>query len=60
MYRHRAIRFDSRAATEKISGGFGMGRIFSFGCEALISTPAIALILASIVTSTLVLFKKKK
>ncbi len=37
-----------------------MGRIFSFGCEALISTPAIALILASVFGSALVLFKKKK
>ena len=37
-----------------------MGRLFSFGCEALISTPAIALILASVVSSVLVFFKKKK
>ena len=37
-----------------------MGRIFSFGCEAIISTPAIALILVSVVGSALVLIKKKK
>lgn len=37
-----------------------MGRLFSFGCEALISTPAIALILATVVSSVVVFFKKKK
>lgn len=37
-----------------------MGSLFSFGCEALISTPAIALILATVVSSVVVFFKKKK
>lgn len=37
-----------------------MARLFSFGCEALISTPAVALIVASIVSSVVVFFKKKK
>ncbi len=37
-----------------------MGRLLSFGCEALISTPAIALIVASVVSSLVVFFKKKK
>lgn len=37
-----------------------MGRLFSFGCEAIISTPALALVVASIVGSIAVFFGKKK
>ena len=37
-----------------------MARIFSFGCEALVSAPALALIVASVVSSVVVFFKKKK
>lgn len=37
-----------------------MASLFSFGCEALVSTPAIALIVASVVSSVIVFFTKKK
>ena len=37
-----------------------MGRLLSFGCEAIISTPALALVIASIVGSIAVFFGKKK
>ena len=37
-----------------------MGSLLSFGCEALLATPAIAIILASVLGSALVFFKKKK
>ncbi len=34
--------------------------LLSFGCDALVSAPALALIAASIVSSVVVFFKKKK
>ena len=37
-----------------------MGRLLSFGCEAIISAPALALIVASVVGSIAVFFRKKK
>lgn len=37
-----------------------MASLLTFGCESLISTPAVALIVAAVVSSVIVFFKKKK
>ena len=37
-----------------------MGSLLSFGCEAIVSAPALMLIAVSVVSSVVVFFKKKK
>lgn len=37
-----------------------MGSLLNFGCEAIVSTPALALVVASVVGSVAVFFGKKK
>ena len=37
-----------------------MARLLTFGCEAIVSAPALVLIAVSVVSSIVVFFKKKK